>query len=223
MARLDGRRHGAGDAVADARHAGLVRRVHARASPRTTRVDTANVISTAGDATLSVADPSRDGHRPPGQRHVLAARSRCRPGPQRGQHRPAFNNVGGSASPLNLLTYSGPVSNDAVTLAFKQPISANDALRTGTLQQDADVHALDDEPRKREFSQRHPASRGVPRAISAGRLQRTLVRFLGRRASLVGMDRSPVHDRRRRTAAALPRRVGANARRPPRCFWCSLC
>ena len=33
---------------------------------------TATVLSTAGDATLSVADPSRDGDRPPGQRHVLA-------------------------------------------------------------------------------------------------------------------------------------------------------
>ena len=27
----------------------------------------------------------------------------------------AYNNVGSSSSPLNLLTYSGPVSNDAVT------------------------------------------------------------------------------------------------------------
>ena len=33
----------------------------------------ANVISTAGDATLSVADPATTRHRPPGQRHVLAA------------------------------------------------------------------------------------------------------------------------------------------------------
>ena len=40
----------------------------------------------------------------------------------------AFNNVG---SLLNLLTYDGPVSNDAVTLEFSQRIEANDALRTG--------------------------------------------------------------------------------------------
>ena len=33
--------------------------------------------------------------------------------------------------PLTLLTYSGPVSNDAVTDRFKQVIKANDALRTG--------------------------------------------------------------------------------------------
>ena len=32
----------------------------------------------------------------------------------------------------SLLTYAGPVSNDPVTVAFKQAIGANDALRTGT-------------------------------------------------------------------------------------------
>jgi hypothetical protein len=30
-----------------------------------------------------------------------------------------------------VLTYSGPASNDAVTLAFKQPIAAGEGLRTG--------------------------------------------------------------------------------------------
>ena len=44
----------------------------------------------------------------------------------------AYNNVGSSASPLNLLTCGGPISNDAVTLGFSQRINANDALRTGT-------------------------------------------------------------------------------------------
>ena len=34
-------------------------------------------------------------------------------------------------APTSLLTYSGPVSNDAVTVTFKQSIGANDALRTG--------------------------------------------------------------------------------------------
>ena len=33
---------------------------------------------------------------------------------------------------LGLLSYGGPVSNDAVTVGFKQSIAANDALRTGT-------------------------------------------------------------------------------------------
>ena len=33
--------------------------------------------------------------------------------------------------PADLLRYGGPVSNDPVTLGFKQPIAATDALRTG--------------------------------------------------------------------------------------------
>jgi len=40
--------------------------------------------------------------------------------------------VGGSAAPTTLLTYNGPISNDGVTVAFRQHINANDALRTGT-------------------------------------------------------------------------------------------
>ena len=34
--------------------------------------------------------------------------------------------------PADLLRYGGPVSNDPVTIGFKQPIGATDALRTGT-------------------------------------------------------------------------------------------
>ena len=44
----------------------------------------------------------------------------------------AFAAVGGSSSPTNVLSYSGPVSNDAVTLNFKQSVASTDALRTGT-------------------------------------------------------------------------------------------
>ena len=44
----------------------------------------------------------------------------------------AYNNVGSSARPLNLLAYDGPISNDAVSLDFKQTIGSADALRTGT-------------------------------------------------------------------------------------------
>jgi hypothetical protein len=36
-----------------------------------------------------------------------------------------------SATPLALLTWSAPVSNDPVTLEFKQAMAAADALRTG--------------------------------------------------------------------------------------------
>ena len=40
--------------------------------------------------------------------------------------------IGGATAPTALLTYNKPVSNDSVTLTFKQPIGATDALRTGT-------------------------------------------------------------------------------------------
>jgi hypothetical protein len=43
----------------------------------------------------------------------------------------AFAPVGGAASPTSLLSYSGPVSNDSVSIGFRQSIGANDALRTG--------------------------------------------------------------------------------------------
>ena len=71
-----------------------------------TKSTTANVISTAGDAALSVSDP---GH--------LANGSFTLP------------------SPLEVLfsksVWTAPVSNDAVTVTFKQHIGATDALRTG--------------------------------------------------------------------------------------------
>jgi photosystem II stability/assembly factor-like uncharacterized protein len=90
---------------------------------------TANVISTAGDATLSVADPDTvaPGH--------LVNGSFVMPQPLQAKATKAdttgtaFNNIG---SMLNLLTWSAPVSNDPVTLSFQQQIGSTDALRTGS-------------------------------------------------------------------------------------------
>ena len=87
----------------------------------------ANVISSAADATLSVADPSATatGHLVNGTFSLPSAlQAKARTG--------AFAPVGGSAAPTTLLTWTGPVSNDAVTVDFKQPVGAGDALRTGT-------------------------------------------------------------------------------------------
>jgi hypothetical protein len=84
---------------------------------------TANVISTAGDAALSVTDPAGTG------KLVNGAFTLPQPLQVRANTAP-FAPLG--AGPLTLLTYGGPVSNDVVTLAFKQVIGANDALRTGT-------------------------------------------------------------------------------------------
>jgi hypothetical protein len=93
---------------------------------------TANVVSSAGDAVLSVADTSATatGHLVNGNFALprpLQARAR-----NAANTSTAYNNVGSAASPLNLLAYDGPISNDAVSLDFKQSIGANDALRTGT-------------------------------------------------------------------------------------------
>ncbi len=93
---------------------------------------TANVSSTAGDAALSVTDPSSTatGHlvngafSPP---DALQVRARNATYPA-----PAFAPVGSAASPLALLSYIAPISNDAVTIDLRQSIAANDALRTGT-------------------------------------------------------------------------------------------
>ena len=93
---------------------------------------TANVISTAGDATLSVADPSStatgrlvNGSFSLPQPLMVRASSTAGTGL-------AFAPVGSSASPATLLTYAAPTSNDAVAVAFQQAIGASDALRTGS-------------------------------------------------------------------------------------------
>jgi hypothetical protein len=93
---------------------------------------TANVISTAGDATLSVADPSATatGHLVNGA-FALPSALQARAASAVGAGGAAAN-VGGAASPTPLLTYAGPASNDAVTVSFTQHVGATDALRTGT-------------------------------------------------------------------------------------------
>jgi PKD repeat protein len=92
---------------------------------------TATVISTAGDATLAVADPSSfaTGHLVNGTFSLPQALqvNGLRPGGTA----TAFAPVGGSANPTTVATYSGPVSNEAATVGFKQSIAATDALRTG--------------------------------------------------------------------------------------------
>ena len=91
----------------------------------------ANVISTVPEATLSVQDAS--GIAPLGHL-VNGAFSLPQPLQARAQNASnpgtAFASVTGS--PTTLLTYGGPISNDAVTLAFRQRINANDALLEGT-------------------------------------------------------------------------------------------
>ncbi len=90
---------------------------------------TANVLSSAGNATLSVADTNAQapGHLVNGtfvMPQALKARATNSANPST-----TFADV--SANPLTLLTYPGPISNDAVSLQFQQAIGATDPLRTG--------------------------------------------------------------------------------------------
>jgi hypothetical protein len=78
---------------------------------------TATVISTAGDATLTVSDPSTTA---PG--HLVNGTFSL----------PSALQAGGSPLPAVVKTYANPISNDVVTIGFTQHIGANDALRTGT-------------------------------------------------------------------------------------------
>jgi Asp-tRNA(Asn)/Glu-tRNA(Gln) amidotransferase A subunit family amidase len=90
-----------------------------------TAATTADVISTAGDATLGVSDPDT-AH--PGRllngAYALAAPL------QADANGGAFGAV--SNTPLALLTYSGPASHDTVAIGFQQTIASTDPLRTGS-------------------------------------------------------------------------------------------
>jgi hypothetical protein len=83
---------------------------------------TATVTSSAGDASLSVTDPSSNAT----GRLVNGAFALDEPLQAR---------AGTSAFaplPVTLLPYPGPIANDTVTIAFRQHIAAGQALRTGT-------------------------------------------------------------------------------------------
>jgi uncharacterized protein (TIGR03118 family) len=93
---------------------------------------TATVISTAANATLSVADSSSTatGHLVNGTFSLPSAlKANATSAAGTGG---ALADVGGSDAPTMLLSYANPVSNDDVTLNFRQTIGAGDALRTGS-------------------------------------------------------------------------------------------
>jgi uncharacterized protein (TIGR03118 family) len=92
---------------------------------------TANVVSTAGDGALSVSDASTNapGHLVNGAfslPQAVQAQATSAGGTGSANFAPV------SGNPTTLLTYTGPVSNDVVTMSFKQSIGAGDALRTGS-------------------------------------------------------------------------------------------
>jgi len=92
---------------------------------------TANVVSTAGDATLSVADPSAVNTGKLMNGTFTLAQVLQASATSAGGTGSALAPVGGSANPTTLLTYNAPKSNDAVTINFKQSIGRTEGLRTG--------------------------------------------------------------------------------------------
>ena len=87
----------------------------------------ATVTSSAGDALLSVSDPS-----PVNTGRLVNGAFALANAVEANATAAAFAPVGGSASPTALLTYTGPTSLNAVTLGFRQQIGRLEALRTGT-------------------------------------------------------------------------------------------
>jgi hypothetical protein len=96
-----------------------------------TATTTADVLSTAGDALLSVSDPSTTapGHLVNGTFALPEALQASASSP--GGHAGTPAAVGGAANPTPLETWAAPVSHDPVTIAFSQHIGATDPLRTG--------------------------------------------------------------------------------------------
>ena len=82
---------------------------------------------------LSVADPSATatGHLVNGA-FSLPSPLQVKASSAAGTGSAALKDVGGSSAPTAVLTYNGPVSNDAVTVSLQQAIGAGDALRTGS-------------------------------------------------------------------------------------------
>jgi hypothetical protein len=90
------------------------------------------ITSTAGSAALTVTDPSANatGRLVNGQYSLaqplqVQASDATHPAG-------AFGPVGGSASPLTILSLDTAVSADQVTIGIKQTVGANELLRAGT-------------------------------------------------------------------------------------------
>jgi len=95
-----------------------------------TSTTTASVVSTAGDAALSISDPDTTA---PGH---LVNGGFSLPQPLRASAASPNGTSTGAATvagtPATLLTWSAPTANDAVAIGFTQAIGAADALRTGS-------------------------------------------------------------------------------------------
>ena len=114
-----------------------------RARPVTTTPTAATVVSTDGDATLSVidSDERRPGHLTNGtfalpQALQLRATNAANPNT-------AYQPLSEAGTPVKLLTYRARPRPGPVTLGFRQSIGASRAAARRHVQEDADLHAVD--------------------------------------------------------------------------------
>ena len=107
---------------------------------------TANVISTAGDARLSVVRPELDGHRTAGQRHVLAAAGPAGQRVEHGRHGRSAR----SGRRLGQPDHAADVHRTEEQRLGDGELQADDRRQRraphGRLRQDPDVHPVDDDP-----------------------------------------------------------------------------
>ena len=143
------RRRDAGDAEPHARHPGRVLAVRPRRRARlhdhAQRGDPLD--GRERDAVRRRRERDRD--RAPGQRRLLAAQPLQAAGTSAYVETTpgVMGPIGGSASPLTLLTYKAPTpGTDTATLNFKQSITGDRAAAHRRLREDADLHAVDDQP-----------------------------------------------------------------------------
>ena len=142
----------------------------------------------------------------------------------------AFAPLRTDRSPLRLLSYAGPVSNDPVTIGFRQSIGANEPLLTGRLREDAGVHPLHQHAVAQSAAVGVPPHRGSPPSNESGRpgavRTRVFRRCTGHHRPTVSSTPQPTVPRNRvpaaRTAAvkgdraALFRARSRGGRRPPK-------
>ena len=157
----------------------------------------ATVISSAGDAALSVADPSSTA---PGKL-VNGAFSLAQP--VQAAVSGAFAPVSGS--PLTLHSYSAPVSNDALTVRFKQSIGA------------ADRCARAPTPRRSRSRCRRRRRRGIAYASPRAGARRTQALGCGRKGGDETLTAPRWRDREIPLVADFPGRAGTTISRPPSC------
>jgi hypothetical protein len=92
----------------------------------------ATVTSTGADASLTVLDPSETatGHLVNGS-WALASPLEAKATSAQGVGSP-FGPIGSAAAPLVLLSWAEPVTDQPVTIQFRQSIAATDTMRTGS-------------------------------------------------------------------------------------------